>query len=230
MSVVRVATYNVSGGLDVGAAGEVLAAIEPHVVCLLEAPPGARLGRLARAAGLEVAARAGRRGGGTAVLVRDPDVAVRASSTLELTTPRDVRTREATHVIASVSGLRLSVTAVQLGLRPEVRSTNLAELVAFLESVDAPSLVGADLNESVRGPVAADLGLRYQDAFAAAGAGPAETYPTADPSTRQDFVFVAHELKVARCVVVTDPPVDVASHHRPVVADLAVPTSAEEPA
>lgn len=229
MSVVRVVTYNVSGGLDVGAAGEVLAALEPHVVCLLEAPPGGRLGRLARAGGLEIAARAGRRSGGTAVLVREPDVAVRASSTLRLTTPRDVRTREATHVIGSVSGLRLSVTAVQLGLRPDVRLTNLAELTDFLASVDAPSVVGADLNESVRGPVAADLSLRHQDAFAVAGTGPGETYPTADPSTRQDFVFVAHELKLARCVVVTDAPVDVASHHRPVVADLAVPTSAEVP-
>ncbi len=219
MRTLRVVTYNVSGGFDIGAAGEVLAALGPQVVCILEAPTGGRLGRLARAAGLEVAARAGRRGGGTAVLV-DDDVNVRASSSLALTTPPDVRTREATHVIASARGLRLSITAVQLGLRPEVRRTNLDELTSFLGSIGHPTVVGADLNESVRGPVATDLATRYQDAFAVAGTGPGETYPTADPSTRQDFVFVGSELHVHACTVASAPPVEVASHHRPVVADI----------
>jgi endonuclease/exonuclease/phosphatase family metal-dependent hydrolase len=228
VSSVRVVTYNVSGGVDVGAAGEVLAALSPRIVCILEAPTGGRLARLARTGGLEIAARAGRRGGGTAILVREADVAVRASSKLALTTPRDVRTREATHVILSASGLRLSVTAVQLGLRPDVRHTNLGELTAFLSSIDLPSVVGADLNESVRGPVATELSARYQDAFAVAGTGSGVTYPTRDPSTRQDFVFVAPELTVTRCSVGTAAPAQVASHHLPVVADLAAPDAPSE--
>lgn len=230
MSSVRVVTYNVSGGVDVGAAGEVLASLSPQIVCILEAPTGGRLARLARAGGLEVAARAGRRGGGTAVLVRKDDVAVRTSSKLQLTTPRDVRTREATHVIVSVGGFRLSVTAVQLGLRADVRSTNLGELTAFVDSIALPSVVGADLNESVRGPVATELSERYQDAFAVAGSGPGVTYPTSDPSTRQDFVFVAHELTVTGCTVETRSPVQIASHHLPVVADLAAPVTPSEEA
>jgi endonuclease/exonuclease/phosphatase family metal-dependent hydrolase len=223
--LVRVVAYNVSGGVDVGAAGAVLAAAEPDVVCLLEAPTGGRTVKLARAAGLEVAARAGRRGGGTAVLVQPDRVTVRATSTLTLTTPRDVRTREATHVIATAGGLRLSVTAVQLGLRPEVRRTNLGELTAYLDSIDLPTVVGADLNESTRGPVATALAARYQDAFAVAGSGPGETYPTVDPSTRQDFVLVDRSLTVRSARVLTAPPADVASHHRAVLAELGATPS-----
>jgi endonuclease/exonuclease/phosphatase family metal-dependent hydrolase len=218
--VIRVVSYNVSGGLDLGAAGAVLAALEPRVVCLLERPGSSRLARLARRSGLEVAVRAGRRGSGTAVLVH-PDVRVRSTSVLPLTAPPDVPRREAAQAIVGAGGLRLSVTAVQLGLRPDVRRTNLDQLVRFLDTIDAPTVLGCDLNESVRSPVAAALAARFQDAHAVAGTGGGETYPTGDPSTRQDFVFVDRSLTILGAFVGTEPPCDVASHHRPVVADLA---------
>jgi endonuclease/exonuclease/phosphatase family metal-dependent hydrolase len=217
--MIRVVSYNVSGGLD-AAAGEVLALLEPRLVCLIEAPGAMRLRQLARAANLDVAARAGRRGAGTALLAR-PDVGVRTTSTVPLTTPRDVPTRTGVHAIVSAGGLRLSLTAVQFGLRPDVRRTNLDELLAFLANVDAPSVIGCDLNESVRSPVASALAASYQDAHAVAGSGLGATYPTSDPSTRQDFVFVDPSLAVLGCHVPSAPPVDVASHHRPVVVDLA---------
>ncbi len=218
--MIRVVSYNLSGGVDLRAAAEVLARLRPRIVCLLEVPTPKQLRRLARRSQLAVAARAGRRGTGTAVLV-DPDVRVRTVSAVPLTTPRDVPTREATHVIVSVGGLRLSVTAVQLGLRPEVRRTNLDELLAYLATVEAASVIGCDLNESIRSPVASALAGTYQDAHAVAGTGQGETYPTSDPSTRQDFVFVDRSLSVLGCHVPTAAPVDVASHHRPVVVDLA---------
>ena len=92
------------------------------------------------------------------------------------------------------------------------------------EHPDAPdnvSIIGCDLNESVRGAVGASLAETYQDAFAVAGRGDGNTYPTPDAATRQDFVFVSPGLTVAACFVPSDDSVDVASHHRPVVADLA---------
>lgn len=217
----RVLAYNVSGGLDPSAAGSVIAALEPRIACLLEVPGRGRLRRLAKAAGLVVIARAGRRGSGTAILV-DPDVRVLSTGTVPLTTPPEVPRREAVHAILGVGGQRLSVTAVQFGLRPEVRQTNLGELTAFLATVEVPSVVGCDLNETVRGPVGAALAAVYQDAFAVAGRGPGDTYPTPDPATRQDFVFVDHALPLEACFVPADAATDVASHHRPVVADLAI--------
>jgi endonuclease/exonuclease/phosphatase family metal-dependent hydrolase len=218
--VIRVVTYNVSGGLDLGAAAKVLVSLEPRVVCLLERPGSGRLSRFARRSGLEVAVRAGRRGSGTAVLVH-PDVGVRSTSVLPLTAPPDVPRREAAQAILGVGGLRLSVTAVQLGLRPEVRRMNLDQLVHFLGTIDAPTVLGCDLNESVRSPVATALAERFQDAHAVAGTGGGETYPTGDPSTRQDFLFVDRSLTVLGAFVGVEPPCDVASHHRPVVVDLA---------
>jgi endonuclease/exonuclease/phosphatase family metal-dependent hydrolase len=215
----RVVTYNVSGGLDPSAVGSVLAELEPQVVCVLEIPGGGRLRSIARAAGLEVVERAGKKGSGAAVLVH-PDVRVRASSRVSLSTPKDVPSREAAHAIVGVDGLGLSITAVQLGLRPDVRRTNLDELVTFLRSIDLPSVLGCDLNESVRSPVASALASIYQDAHALVGLGSGATYPTSDPSSRQDFVFVDPALRVIASHVPTGGGVDVASHHRPVVADI----------
>lgn len=226
----RLIAYNVSGGPDALAAGRVLGALEPDVVCLTEVPALGRCKALARFAGLEVVARSGRRGTGTAILAAE-HVRVRATTVVPLRTPRDVPARQATHAIVSVGGLGLSVTAVQLGLRPEVRRTNLTELLDFLTTIEQPSVIGADLNESVRSPVAAALAERLQDAHAVAGSGAGLTYPTADPSTRRDFVFVSHRLEVRAAMVPTEGPLAVASHHRPVVVDLgarALPATSQE--
>jgi endonuclease/exonuclease/phosphatase family metal-dependent hydrolase len=217
--MIRVVTYNVSGGLDIEALGSVLRRLDPTIVCLLERPGGGRLRSLAKACDLEVAARAGRKGTGTAILV-DEQVRVLATASVPLTVPKDVPNREATQAIVGVDGARLSVTAVQFGLRPDVRQTNREELFAFLDSIELPKVIGADLNESVRGSVAAALAARFQDAFGVWGSPGGETYPTTDPSTRQDFLFVDHRLRVVSCRVATEPPVEVASHHRPVVAEL----------
>lgn len=215
----RLVSYNVSGGLDPVAAGTALREVDATVVCLLELPSTKRLRAVLRATDLDIVARAGRRGTGTAILAT-ADARVRATTLVPLTTPRDVPSRQAAHAIISVGGLGLSVTAVQLGLRPEVRRTNLAELLAFLDTIEQPSVIGCDLNESVRSPVATGLAARYQDAFGLVGAGSGLTYPTSDPSTRQDFVFVDPVLTVTAAWVPSGEQVDLASHHRPVVVDL----------
>jgi endonuclease/exonuclease/phosphatase family metal-dependent hydrolase len=218
--VITVVTYNLSGGLDAKAIAWVLRALDPTIVCVLERPSSGRLRAVAKECDLEVAARAGRRGTGTAILVNDR-ARVLATASVPLTVPKDVPTREATHAIVGVGGTRLSVTAVQLGLRPEVRKTNHQELLDYLGSIDLPKVIGADLNESVRSPVAADLAERFQDAYGVAGGpGGGETYPTSDPSSRQDFVLVDPRLRVLSCHVPATSRVDVASHHRPVVAEI----------
>lgn len=223
----RLVSYNVSGGLDPVAAGTALREVDATVVCLLELPSTKRLRALLRAADLEIVARAGRRGTGTAILARS-EVRVRATTLVPLTTPRDVPSRQAAHAIISVGGLGLSVTAVQLGLRPEVRLTNLTELLAFLDSIEQPSVIGADLNASARSPVATGLAARYTDAFDEVGSGLGLTYPTSDPSTRRDFVFVDPRLAVTAAWVPTGEQVDRASHHRPVVVDLEQPATGSD--
>lgn len=166
--MIRVVTYNVSGGLDVVAAGAVLAELRPDIVCVLERPGGGRLRSLARRDDREVAVRTGRRGTGTAILVGS-DIRVRPWTTVPLTVPREVPQREASQAVVDVRGPRLGVVAVQLGLRREVHRTNLGGLRGSLDAL------------------------------------------------------VDHALRVLACHVPTHVPVVVASHHRPVVADLPLP-------
>lgn len=224
--MIRIVSYNVNGGLDTAAVGNVLAWLKPDLVCLLEAP--GRLGqrRIAKAAGLSVISRAGKRRLSTAILASER-VRVLSHNSHVLAAPSGVPDRAVAHAIVGIGGLRLSVAAAQLGMRPEVREGHVAELERFLANVDLPSVLCCDLNESAKGPSAARLAEVLQDAFAVAGTGHGDTYPTPDPSTRQDFVFVDPSLAIERAHVPTEPPIDIASHHRPVVVDLA--GSDEEP-
>ena len=225
--MIRVVTYNVNGALDSASVSTVLTALAPDVVCLLEAPSRFPLRRLARASGLTVVERAGRRRLSTAVLVGD-QTRLLSHDTFELSSPAGVPARHLAHAIVGVGGTRLSVAATQLGMRPDHRETNVAEVERILDAVDLPTVLGVDLNESPNGAVATRLAARFQDAFAVAGTGHGETYPTPDPSTRQDFCFVDERLAIERAYVPTEPPVDVASHHRPVVVDLAGPEVGED--
>lgn len=231
--MIRCATYNISGGLDVAAIAEVVAAMEVDVLGLLEVPGGRALRRIARIADLELAARSGRRRLGAALLLSDR-ARVLSRSEQRLESPPGVPDRFGLHAIVGVGGLRLSVFVTQLGLRPEVRTGHVREIESVLAKVDAEPLLLADLNEAPGGPAIRRLSEVLDDAFSVAGEGAGETYPTPDPSVRQDYIFVGRGLAVARSVVLTAEPVDVASHHRPVVAELAgadqAPVTAEEPA
>jgi endonuclease/exonuclease/phosphatase family metal-dependent hydrolase len=224
--MIRVVTYNVNGALDPVAVGTVLARLEPDIVCMLEAPPRLTLRRVARVAGLHPVVRAGRRRLSTVVLVGER-ARVLSHARHELSAPAGVMPRPVAHAIVGVGALRLSVAAVQLGMRPDVREANAPELERVLADVDLPSVLGMDLNDSPKGPVAVRFAAVMQDAFAVSGRGRGDTYPTPDPSTRQDFCFVDPTLTVIMARVPTDPPVDVASHHRPLVVDVAA--SDEEP-
>lgn len=227
--MIRVVVYNVSGALDAGAVGSVLADLRPDLACLVEAPSRAGLRRVSRTAALSPVVRAGRRRVSVAILAGER-VRVLSQSRHELTSPPGAPARHAAHAIVGVGGLRLSVVAAQLGMRPEVREENRRQLEELLAGVDAPNVLGVDLNESPKGAVAARLGRHLQDAFAVAGEGRGETYPTPDPSTRQDFCYLDTSLTVRRAHVPSHPPIDVASHHRPLVVELAATGAEDEPA
>jgi endonuclease/exonuclease/phosphatase family metal-dependent hydrolase len=220
VGAIRIGVWNVGGALDVEAAGAVLRAVQPDVLCVLEPPNRLGLRRLARSADLQVAHRAGGRRTGAVLLTR-ADARVLSSNDVELDPACGAPARHAAHAIVGVGALRVSVLAVQLGLRPESRAHHADQLLAFLATVDLPSVVGADLNESPGGPGGSRLTGRFVDAFVAAGRGRGDTYPTPDPMARHDYVLFDPALRVRACRVHEDPPVDVVSHHRPVLADIA---------
>lgn len=224
--MIRLVVYNVSGGHERAAVRAVLAAVEPDVVCLVEAPPRLSLRRIASGTGLRVAVRSGARRLGVTVLTGERVRVVNATHH-DLTPHDGSPERSVAQAIVGVGSVRLAVVAVQLGLNPDIRTAHREELERILAKLDVPIVVGADLNEPAGGPNVTRLGEVLLDAFAVAGQGAGHTFPNPDPITRKTYAFVARSLAVIRAWVPTEAPTSTASHHRPVVVELAEP--GEEP-
>lgn len=218
--MIRVVTYNMSGALHVGAMAEVLATLQPDVVCAVEVPRRLSLHRLARRANLEVAARAGRGRLRVAVLTGERTHMVCATQH-DLPVVPGMPLRSVAQAIVTVSSTKFAAFAVQLGLRPEVREMHGQTLEEVFGKVSAPLVVGADLNEAPNGKVVSRLSRSLQDAYRVAGEGDGGTYPSPEPMSRKDFLFVDPTLRVLRSWVPDEPAVGRASHHRPVVAEIA---------
>jgi endonuclease/exonuclease/phosphatase family metal-dependent hydrolase len=83
-------------------------------------------------------------------------------------------------------------------------------------------VVGGDLNERPdRGAAAILAGIGW-DAWTRIGFSTGETYPSAEPQARIDYVFVSREVRVDRAYVPTTGALRAASDHLPVVADLTL--------
>jgi endonuclease/exonuclease/phosphatase family metal-dependent hydrolase len=224
--MMRVVTYHTAGHDDPDKLGRALAELDPDVVFLLGLPGRRGVKMLLRVAGLDLVVRAGKRRVGSAILAR-PGAHVRSRERVALTAVRRRDRREAAHAIVSIGGITISATAVMFGLRPDVRAANLDEIRSWLSTVAPPGIIGASLNDSISSPVGDNLAQAYQDAFAVAGTGVGDTYPALDPIARRDFIFVDHRLAVTRCVVPTGTMVELASRHRPVVAEIGEIRSAD---
>ncbi|MGH3442756.1 MAG: endonuclease/exonuclease/phosphatase family protein [Nitriliruptorales bacterium] len=219
--MIRVAAYNLSGLPDPGAAAAVLLPLQCELVCAIETPGRLALKRLARRTGLEVVGRAGRGRLGVAVLAGER-VRILSASRHDLARLVGLPHRSTVQVIASVEGARVVVFPVQLGLRPEARERHATELTDLIGKVDAAAIVAGDLNEPPGGVASEQFTELLDDAYTVAGERSGVTYPNPDPAARRDYVFVARTLEVVRAWVPDEPPVAIASHHRPVVAELRV--------
>lgn len=220
----RVVVWNAHGlRAGVAAAARALGRHQPDVVLLNEVGwSGWRLRRLARA--LDARAASGLRmlrwGVTNAVLVRPPWRLLRARTT---GLPR--RTGPRRGVVAALigrSGYRLTAASVHLGLSDPERLAHARDLTdRILPGLRAPVLLGGDLNEPPEGRAASWLAERLWDAFAAAGVGPGDTFPSRDPRARIDYLFVPGDVTMTRAVV--DREAAEASDHLPLVADLELP-------
>ena len=108
----------------------------------------------------------------------------------------------------------------------EARLAQARSLAFALAGHERPLVVAGDLNAPDSSAVVGNLlGIGLRDAFAAAGRGYGYTYGHAlRPAfsfLRIDHILVSPDIEVSRCVVGSDKP----SEHRPVIADLRLPTS-----
>lgn len=217
--MIRAITYNTAGHDDADKIGRALAELDGDVVCLLGLPGRRGMNMLLRVAGLDLVVRAGKGRDGAAILVRRGTM-VRTRDRVPLTAARRGGKRAAAYAIVGVDGITVSVIAVHFGLRPDVRTSDLSDIRAWLGSVAPPVIIGASLNDSIGSPVGEQLAEAYHDAFAVAGSGVGDTYPAREPVARRDFVFVDRRLTVDRCVVPQGTMVELATRHRPVVAEV----------
>lgn len=209
----RVLTLNIAScraGVD-RVAG-LLRTIDPDVAMLTEVARGQERA-LAQALGERVAVKGSTlrvRGYGNAILLHEPPRDVR-----RIRFPR-MRPFERRGMVFATLRSGVTVAATHLGLGGVQRLHNAGLVIRALGERD-PVILAGDLNEEPGGPAIALLLERYVDAFAVAGEGTGETFPSDAPLRRIDYVLCSSSLTPVKAAVV---PI-VASDHLGVVADIS---------
>jgi endonuclease/exonuclease/phosphatase family metal-dependent hydrolase len=223
MTELRVVSYNVHGLRDDRAAlVAVVRGLAPDVVIVQEAPRRlrwrTRCAELAHDLGLVVAA------GGLPALgnLLLTSLRVRVHDTwclrYPLTPGRHLRGAAFAH--CSVAGTRFVLAGSHLSTDPGERPGQAALLKKELSEVDAPVVLGADLNDAPSGVAWRTVAEGLTDA----GTGvDMPTFSCANPRDRIDALFVDPRIEVLRYEVIDTPEVRRASDHFPVVADLRLP-------
>lgn len=224
MVKLRVVAFNVrSLRDDRTAAIRLLRELDADVVCVQEAPRFFRWrsknAALAREAGL-LYAGGGRTANGVAMLAAHR---VDVSSVIEYRlsrTPRQIR-RGVVAARIHKAGAWCTVASVHLGLDAAERRRHLDEILGLVNRYESPvTILAGDINETPGMPTWQALAAEFTDAGAELDA---PTFSARSPRRRIDGVFVRGPAVVHACRVVAGPDAEVASDHRPVVADLDIP-------
>ncbi len=213
----RVMTYNLKGlHLSPPDAVAVVRAAAPDVLGVQEPPRGPlgrwRLARFARQAGLRPVVSG--RGARTTALLVAPGCTVSGTRAVRLSW-QPGRTRRGVS-LATVDGIRFVVVHLSL-----VRTERAAHLDGLLRDhvPSARTVVMGDLNEPPTGPAWARLTEHLVDTDPTG----TPTFPAVAPRQRIDAILVSPDLAPGPATVPSDPPVLVASDHRPVVVDIRPP-------
>lgn len=226
MSRLRVLVYNLHQlRAGVGPVAHVIGRLEPDVALLAETGPRWRLRRLGRVLGMQVARdpwSPARRRVRNAVLARPPWQVLdhrlhRFADVRRRWNPRGALVAE----VSGPDGARLSVCAIHLGPHPLERRHAVRELLAL--ELGSLVIIGGDLNELPDGRAVAELSRRLVDAWAVAGDGSGQTFPSRAPTARIDYLFVSPEIRVERALVpALLPEARRASDHLPLLAELSL--------
>jgi len=223
----RVLVHNVKGfkaGPEQAAAA--VAEHVPDLAMITEAGTRRRLERYCRALEMEPAAPSLlplARSVRNAVLVRPPWRVVRFH-VHRFHASRRFYPRGVVVAVIGRAGYRVHALAVHLGLAGEERRRHAEELTDLAVGLQGPVLVGGDFNESARSPAVQWLTERYWDSWAHGGdrdsAG--STFPSNDPTSRIDYLFVSEQVRVDGAWVLADETARASSDHLPLVVDVTL--------
>jgi endonuclease/exonuclease/phosphatase family metal-dependent hydrolase len=231
MDAFRVMTYNVRGLQDdLATLARVVRAADPDVLCVQESPLlwrwRSRCARLARTCGLTYVSGGGT-SAGTVVLANLRVRVDRTGAELLSGSPRLHRRGFASAVLER-QDVRMRVTSIHLGLDQDERRRHAGELLAALRPDGdlAYDVVAGDLNEAPGSPAWA---LLIEAGFTdLVGPGARPTFPARRPQHRIDAVLarprpdgmVGADVPVELGAWAAPNPVEAATDHLPVVADL----------
>jgi endonuclease/exonuclease/phosphatase family metal-dependent hydrolase len=226
---VRVLSYNVHGlHDDVDALAAVVTAAAPDVAVLQEGPRRlrwrARCAELARRLGMVVA------GGGLPALgnlvLTSVRVRVHEQWTVQYPLTPGRHMRGAVFVRCSVGRSPFVVAGSHLATDAAERPTQATVLKKQLTDVEAPVVLGIDVNETSGGSAWRTLADGLVDPAAVTGQEGRATFPSAAPDRRIDAILVDSRLTVLGYAVIDSAEARRASDHLAVRADLALPVAA----
>jgi endonuclease/exonuclease/phosphatase family metal-dependent hydrolase len=227
---VRLLSYNVrSLRDDKMAVAAVIRACEPDVVCIQEAPRFFRwrtkCSELARKSGLFVVT--GGRTAGAMLLLARIGVDVEAKHDVLLSKRPKLHQRGLAVGVLRVNGARVAVASMHLDLDAAERRKHVDEVFTHMDrlSAGAPIILAGDVNETPGEPAWQALTARLTDAYVAAPSGEEFTYSARNPNRRIDGIFVDPTITVLSCGVPDVPGVEQASDHRPLLAELRLPSA-----
>jgi endonuclease/exonuclease/phosphatase family metal-dependent hydrolase len=202
----------------------VMREVRPDVAIIQEAPRFLRwrskCAALARRAGL-VGVTGGRTTGANLVL-SSLAVEVVAAHELPFSTDKKLHHRGAAVAVLKLAGAEFAVAGTHLDLIEAPRLRHLDELADFAAGrlpVEAPLIVGGDLNAVPGSATWRRLERFGPDAFAVAGHGDGFSYSSTAPVRRIDGVFADPRLRPISAEVLDSADVRIASDHRPLVVE-----------
>jgi endonuclease/exonuclease/phosphatase family metal-dependent hydrolase len=221
-------TWNVHGfRAGPKAVARALSGEPPDLAFLNEAAPKRALRRFAATLGGEATSGLRWRGGIPNAVVARPPWRVLETRVVPLTRTGKLIPRGTVLALIGRAGMRLWAGSVHLGLSDREREGHARELTDLLAGLQAPVVLGGDLNEGPDGPAAGWLAERLWDAFGQGGRGAeggeeGHTFPAEEPRARIDYLFLGAGLRAERVWVDASQAVRAASDHLPVFADVAI--------
>jgi len=231
-TILRVMTYNIRHAegmdkeVDVDRVAAVIQATRPDIVCLQEVDRN--LPRTARA---DLPALFAKKlnmtvvfepnyqfdGGdyGNATLSRFPIV---SHENIRLPGPPNAEPRGCLRCLVRVGDRTVEVLNTHFGLDAEERKSQAGALITQLH--DAPTVLCGDLNETPEAPQIGILLGRMRDALAVMEKVKTPTFPSHSPKKRIDYILVSGSWDVLSSTVISTPLAEVASDHRPCLAEL----------